>query len=143
MPSEADEIQVNYFALCDQVITEAQTSKQSLIGVYSALMAEQFPTSANVVAAVGLRVQSARLRDIRFRFTGPDGQQIFATPSLPCDWDSVQRSLQTSEFATIQMGLNLQSMPFAQAGIYTAALYADGALIATYPINVLNAAQTR
>src|SRR5688572_25829821 len=60
--SERDEVVVNYFVLCDQVITEAQTSKQSLIGVYSALMAEQIPMHANLAVALGIRVQSSRDR---------------------------------------------------------------------------------
>ena len=50
--NENDEVQVNYFVLCDQVITEAGTSKQSLIGIYSALMTDQFPMVANVAVAL-------------------------------------------------------------------------------------------
>ena len=57
MRRENDEVLVNYFVLCDQVITEAGTSKQSLIGVYSGLISQQFPMLANLAVGVGIRVQ--------------------------------------------------------------------------------------
>lgn len=137
MPSEHEEIVVNYFVLCDQVITEAQTSKHSLIGIYSAMMSEQMPVFANVAVALGIRVQTARVRELTFRFTGPDGELIFSSPPLPCNWSSVEVSLSASGFATLQIGVNLRSMPLSKYGVYTAALYSDGALLATYPLSVL------
>ena len=139
MPQENEEISVNYFVLCDQVITEAQTSKQSLIGIYSALMADQTPMQANLAVALGLRVQSARPRELTFRFHGPDGEQIFASPPLPTDWNSVQSGLESSGFATLQIGLNLRAVPFTKFGVYTAALYCDKVLLLTYPLAVLPA----
>lgn len=137
MQNETDEVLVNYFVLCDQVITEAQTSKQSLIGIYSALMTEQLPMNANVAVALGIRVQSSRPREITFRFTGPDGELVFASPPLPCRWESVEAGLRTSGFATLQIGLNLRAMPFSRAGVYTAALYCDADLLVTYPVAVM------
>lgn len=137
MTSESDEMQVNYFVLCDQVITEAQTHKQSLIGVYSALMGEQFPLMANLAVGIGVRVQSPRQRQLTLRLTGPDNEMIFSSPPLPCAWDSVAAGLQQSGFATLQLGLNLRAVPFQRAGVYTAALFCDGSLLATYPISVL------
>ena len=139
MLNETDEVQVNYFVLCDQVITEAQTSKQSLVGIYSALMSEQMPMQANLAVALGLRVQSAHPRELTFRFHGPDGEQIFASPPLPTDWNSVQAGLELSGFATLQIGLNLRAVPFNKFGVYTAALYCDKKLLLTYPLSVLKA----
>ena len=139
MLKESEEVQVNYFVLCDQVITEAQTSKQSLIGVYSALMTDQVPMQANLAVALGLRVQSAQPRELTFRFHGPDGEQIFASPPLPTDWDSVKSGLESSGFATLQIGLNLRAVPFNKFGVYTAALYCDKVLLLTYPLSVLPA----
>lgn len=139
MLSERDEVVVNYFVLCDQVITEAQTSKQSLIGIYSALMTEQLPMHANLAVALGIRVQSARNRELVFKFTGPDGTMLFQTPPLPFHWETVYEGLQANGFATLQIGLNLRAMPFPQSGVYTAALYCDGALLATYPLSVVPA----
>ena len=137
MLKESEEVQVNYFVLCDQVITEAQTSKQSLIGVYSALLTDQVPMQANLAVALGLRVQSAQPRELTFRFHGPDGEQIFASPPLPTDWDSVKSGLESSGFATLQIGLNLRAVPFNKFGVYTAALYCDQVLLLTYPLSVL------
>lgn len=137
MTSERDELQVNYFVLCDQVITEAQTSKQSLIGIYSALMTEQLPMHANLAVAIGVRVQSSRSRELTFRFTGPGGEVVFASPPLPCAWESVEAGLRASGFATLQIGLNLRAMPFNRTGVYTATLFCDGSLLATYPLSVL------
>ena len=68
MLEQSDEIHVNYFVLCDQVITEAQTSKQSLIGIYSALMAPQLPIMVNVAVALCLRVKSPQPRELVFKF---------------------------------------------------------------------------
>ncbi len=141
MLQESDEVQINYFVLCDQVITEAQTSKQSLIGIYSAMMTEQVPMQANIAVAIGLRVQSARPRELSFRFNGPDGEQIFSSPPLPTDWNSVREGLLASGFATLQIGLNLRSMPFQKFGVYTAALYCDSTLLGTFPLSVLPANQ--
>jgi len=136
MQNEQDEVVLNYFVLCDQVITEAHTSKQSLIGIYSALVSEQFPMNANLAVAMGIRVQSAVRRELVFRFTNPEGALIFSSPPLPCHWESVEGSLHASGFATLQIGLNLRSMPFGKAGIYTAAVYCDGSLLGTYPLSV-------
>jgi len=137
MLQENEEVVVNYFVVCDQVITEAQTSKQSLIGIYSALMSEQVPMQANLAVALGLRVQSAQPRELTFRFNGPDGEQIFTSPPLPTDWNSVKSGLELSGFATLQIGLNLRAVPFNKFGVYTAALYCDKTLLITYPISVL------
>jgi len=132
-----DEIKINYFVLCDQVITEAQTSKQSLIGIYSALMAPQLPVLVNVAVAVCLRVRSAQPRELIFKFHSPDGETIFTSPNLPCDWKGVQRGLQSAPSATLQIGLNLQSLPLPKHGIYEAELYCNGELLASYPLTVL------
>jgi len=137
MRGENEEVLVNYFAICDQVITEAGTSKQSLIGIYSGLMSQQFPMHANIAVGVGVRVQSPRRRDITFRFTGPEGARIFDSPPLPTNWESVENSLNTSGFATLQISLNVRALPFERPGVYTAGLYCDGELLATYPISVL------
>ena len=139
MQNERDEVLVNYFVLCDQVITEAQTSKQSLIGIYSALMTDSLPLHANLAVAVGIRVQSSVQRELTFKFTGPDNELVFASPPLPCNWASVEASLRSAGFATLQIGLNLRAMPFNRTGIYTASLYSDGSLLATYPLSVLPA----
>lgn len=136
MRSEMDEVMVSYFVVCDQVITEAQTGKQSLIGVYSGLVTDQLPMAANLAVGIGIRVQSPWPRELTFRFTGPDGNLIFGSPPLPCNWDSVETGLQSAGFATLQIGLNLRAMPFATAGVYTSALYCDNDLIATYPLSV-------
>ena len=137
MPSIDNDIQVSYFVLCDQVITEAQTSKQSLVGIYSALMAQQLPVLVNVAVAMCLRVTTPQARELVFKFIGPDGETIFNSPNLPCDWNGVQRSLKTASFATLQIGLNLQSLPLPKHGVYQAEVYADGVLLATYPLSVL------
>jgi hypothetical protein len=137
MQNEADEILVNYFVLCDQVITEANTNKQSLIGIYSALMTDQIPMQANLAVAFGARLQSARPREFQLKFTGPDGELIFGSPPLPCDWNSIAANLEHSNFATLQFGLNLRAIPFARPGIYTVAILCEGKLLATYPLSIV------
>jgi hypothetical protein len=136
MQEQLDDIQVNYFLICDQVITDAATNKQSLIGIYSALTAEKLPLYTNVAVALCLRVHSARERRLRLRFSDPDGQVLFDT-ILPCDWEPVMQGLQHSTFATLQMGINLQSLPLARPGVYMAALYTDDVPAATYLLSVM------
>ncbi len=135
---EIDAISVNYFVLCDQVITEANTNKQSLVGIYSALMTDQLPMQANLAVAFGARIQSARERDFQLKFNGPGGELIFASPNLPCDWRSIEVNLQNSNFTTLQFGLNLRAIPFARPGIYTVAMLCDGHLVATYPLAIVH-----
>lgn len=132
--SDADEIVVNYFVLCDQVITEAQTNKQSLIGIYSALMAPQLPLHVNVAVALCLRVRTPQERKLIFRMIDPEEQVLFTSPPLPCDWRSVREGLKAAPSATLQIGLTLQAMPITKLGIYTALLYCDDRLVATYPL---------
>lgn len=142
MSSETEEIQVNYFVLCDQVITEAQTNKQSIIGIFSGMVAHQMPLVTNLAVAIGLRIQSARPRGLTFRLTGPEGEALFATPPLPCDWKGMGTAIEANGFAIFQMGLNLQSVPLARLGVYTAALYCNDDLICTYPLTVQYAPQS-
>jgi hypothetical protein len=102
-------------------------------------MSQQFPMMANLAVGVGIRVQSSTPRQLSFRFTGPDGERIFDSPALPTNWDSVEGGLTAAGFATLQIGLNIRAVPFNRAGVYTAALYCDGELLATYPLSVLPA----
>lgn len=139
MTTEQEEVQVNYFAICDLVITEAGSSKQSIIGIYTALMTDRIPSEEapvvhNFSVAIGLRVQSATPRDLTFRLTGPDGKVVFTTPAIPYNWDVVQQGLERMGFAAVQMGLNLRQIPLKVLGIYTAALFCNGAVIATHPV---------
>lgn len=137
MQSEADEVLVNYFVLCDYVLNDANTGKQSLIGIYSALIVPQLPLQLNLAVGFGIRIQSVRPREFGFRFTGADGTAVFSSPPLPCDWNSLAPNLQQSGFATLQFGLNLQSVPFNHYGIYTATMYCDGDMLASCPLSVV------
>jgi hypothetical protein len=136
MQEQLDDMQVNYFVICDQVITDANTSKQSLIGIYSAVSAEKLPIQVNMAVALCLRVHSARDRQLRLRFTDPDGQPLFDT-QLPCDWAPVQQGLEHSSFATMQMGINLQAVPLNKNGVYMVALYSDSVPVASYLLSVV------
>jgi hypothetical protein len=136
MNSEDQEVVVSYFVLCDNVITEAGTGKQSVIGIYSGLLSQAFPMQANLAVAVGLRVQSPRKRNITFRFSGPDGSTLFDSPPLPANWDGVPGSILQNGFATVQISLNVRSMPFHASGVYSAAVLVDGSILAVYPLTV-------
>jgi hypothetical protein len=140
---ETDEIAVSYLVLCDHAITEAGTGKQSLVGIYSALMADQLPMTANITVAVCVRVQSTHTRDLVVRVTAPDGAILFNSPSLPCDWKSVEAGIRNSGFASLQISVNLRSLPIQTEGVYAVALYAEGRLLATYPVTVLRAQAQR
>ena len=136
MTAERDDVIVHYFVLCDYVLTEAGSGKQSLIGVYSALQWNEPPFHLNVSVALGLRVQSARPRDIMLRLNGPDGALVYASPPLPFQWEAVRPAVEAAGFATLQLGVNLRAVPFETHGVYLAALYCDGDLLATYPLAV-------
>ena len=79
--------------------------------------------------------------ELTFHFNGPDGEQIYSSPPLPTDWNSIEEGLRASGFATLQIGLNLRAMPFQKYGVYTAALYCDRTLLVTFPLSVLPASQ--
>ena len=137
MQNEQDEVVVSYFVLCDNVISEAGTGKQSIIGAYSALMAEQLPTNTNLAVALGFRVQSARQREIKFRLTGPGGETVVETPALPFDWNAAKTNLQNAGFASLQIGLNLRGVPLQRMGVYNASISCDGDMLASYPLSVM------
>jgi len=136
-PEDIDDIRVSYFVLCDQIITEAGTSKQSLIGIYSALRPPELPVQFNFMVALCVRVRSTRFRELICKIVGPDGQMLFESPNLPCDWNSIEEGLRASGFATLQIGLNLQGIPIQQAGLHEVVLYSDGELLSTYPLSVM------
>jgi hypothetical protein len=136
MLEQIDDIQVNYFVICDQVITDATTNKQSLIGIYSTVATPQLPLQVNMAVALCLRVHTIRERRIRLRFTDPDGQVLFDTV-LPCDWNSLKQGLEHSSFAIMQMGVNLQSVPISKQGVYMVALYSDDVPIASYLLSAV------
>ncbi len=137
MSDESSSVHVSYFVLCDQVITEANTNKQSLIGIYSAITAPQIPFGVNVAVAIGLRVSSPEPRIITLQVLDPAGNPIFTPAELPFDWNAVKAGLVNGEFATLQIHLNLQMMPINTAGIYTAQLKLDGQLLAEYLLSVV------
>lgn len=138
MERQPEGVAVTYFVLCDQVITEVNTQKQSLIGIYTALMAEQLPFYINVAVAVCVRVETPEERSFNIRIVDPDGKTLFSSPKLPCDWSSVRHSLQLSSFGTMQIAVQLQAMPVARMGVHTAELMCDGVRIAAYPVAVLS-----
>ncbi len=137
MNDESGSVHVSYFVLCDQVITEANTNKQSLIGIYSAITAPQIPFGVNVAVAIGLRVSTPDPRVITLQVLDPTGNPIFSPAELPFDWNAVKSGLMNGEFATLQIHLNLQMMPIASAGIYTAQLMLDGRILAQYLLSVV------
>jgi hypothetical protein len=136
MSAETDEVTVNYFLACDQVIVDAQTRKHSLIGIYSAVIVERLPLQMNIAVALSARVQTATPREFSLHLSAPDGAQLLATPAIPYDWSATQAALDRFDYATVQLGIQLQHVTIAMPGFYTAAMYCDGRLIATYPLHV-------
>lgn len=142
MAEQIDDVQLGYFVLCDHVITEALTEKQSLIGIYSALAPQRLPFIVNLAVAICLRVRSDRERKLVLQVHDPDKQLIFTSPPLPCDWSRVRTGLQTTGFATAQIAVNLQEMPIYKVGTYLTSLHCDDVELATYPLAVFPAAAT-
>ncbi len=130
-------LQVSYFVLCDSVITEENTRKQSLIGIYSGLSSQQFPFHINAAVALCIRVQSPNPRRLNIRLLGPDGSALFITPELPFNWSSVREGLRTFPFAVIQIAINLNMIPISKPGSYLTELICEDKVIATYPFSVI------
>lgn len=135
------DIEVSYFVLCDLVITEEGTRKQSLVGIYSALVAQQFPFYVNMAAAICLRVRSASPHRLTLRIVDSDDKPLFVSTELPCNWAAVGQGLANSPFAVLQFGFNLNMMPFQKPGLYKAEMLCDEETIATYPLTVFIAQQ--
>ena len=136
MSDSNNEVSVNYFVICDQVITEAQTGKQSLIGTYSALMAQSLPFYSNIAVAIGIRVTNKQSHQVKFRLVAPDKSVLFESPVLPYDEASTGKSVEAMGFATLQMGVNLQAVPMAQVGTYLAELVIDDLAVSEYSLSV-------
>ncbi len=138
MLTSQEDIEITYFVLCDQVITEAQSGKQSLIGIYSALITQQFPFHVNMSVATGLHFTSDTSHNISFRILSPEGTPLFPAANLPVDWNSVGANLKNSPFASMQLNLNLQMLPLAKPGRYTAELLCDEKVLQQYALMVLH-----
>jgi hypothetical protein len=136
MREETDEVVVNYFLLCDQVIVDAQTGKHSIIGIYSGIATNRLPVQINIAVALSGRVQTATQRELSLRISAPDGTQVLATPPLKYDWNIVHTALQSCPYATVQLGIQLRGVNLAMPGVYTAAMYCDGSILAIYPLQV-------
>lgn len=136
MRSEADELVLNYFVLCDHVISEANTNKQSIIGIYSAMVSDILPLRMDISVAFSARVQSAVPRRFNLAVTAPDGALMFSTPDLPIDWNAVEAGLAVYNSNSLQLGVGLRGLMFISYGVYTAAMYCDGQLFCTYPLTI-------
>jgi hypothetical protein len=136
MSTESDEVMVNYFLLCDQVIVDMTTRKHSLIGIYSGIIVDHLPVQLTIAVAMSARVQSATPREFSLRLSALDGAQVLATPPLPYDWKLTQAALERFNQASVQLGIHLQRVNITMPGSYTAAMYCDHTLLATYPLQV-------
>ena len=76
---------------------------------------------------------------LKFRLVAPDATVLFESPVLPYDEASTAKSVDGMGFATLQMGVNLQAVPMAQAGVYHAILLIDDEVSSEYSLSVQHA----
>lgn len=103
--------------LCDTVIQDAQTTKKSLIGIFTQLNALSFPTVVNA--------------SIFARLTDAEGKYWFRIEFVNLDQDKTIVSLPTDELqAADQLGfvelvIHVQGLPIPSAGKYEFQLWGN------------------
>jgi hypothetical protein len=122
--------EVKAFLLCDTIIHEQGTGKKSLIGIFEQLHSPRFPFRAprlsvysNLADAHGTYELTLRL--VRLR----DGKILIDAKGMRV---SIADPLTVSELA-----VNLEGIPFEEAGKYEFALYANDQFLQSKPFRVL------
>ena len=121
---------VKAFLICDQIIHDAQTGKKSLIGVFHELRADRFPALhpalwiyANITDARGNYDFEIRMVEV--------GRNDVMGSGRPPPID-ISGPLQTTELSA-----QLRNVALPRAGTYEFHLSANGELIATKAISVM------
>ena len=114
--------------LCDQIITEAQTNKKSLIGIFNSVAGLQFPLqhsfSIFCVMSNGRGEMTIELRCLRME----DSHEVakIVAPIVFADPNTV-----------VELVLRVENIPFERPGLYTFELHCEGEIVMEKRFNIL------
>ena len=112
---------LNALLVCDTVIVDQATKKKSIIGAFTDIWADHFPTVHQRMA-------------VYFSLTDAEGDYQMTLRIVNSDADSMIGEATFSirvgdKLAISDFGIELPPVPFAKAGRYECQLYADKALL--------------
>jgi hypothetical protein len=118
------------FLVCDQIIHDAQTGKKSLIGVFHELRADRFP-ALHPALWIYANITDARGNyDFEIRMVEVGRNDVMGSGRPPPI--EISGPLQTTELSA-----QLRNVALPRAGTYEFQLSANGELIATKAISVM------
>jgi uncharacterized protein DUF6941 len=120
--------------LCDTVIQDAQTTKKSLIGIFTQVNAIDFPTTVN--ATVFARLTDAEGK-YKFRLDVVNLTENKTILSLP----SPHEVEAPSQLALVEIVLQFQRLPVPSAGKYEFQLWANDAYLGRTTMEAAGAKQ--
>jgi hypothetical protein len=121
--------------LCDAATQEAGSEKLNLLGAFDTIYAQQLP-AVHPQCAVALRITFA---------TGDEGQHKLALNFINADGRPVMPAMEIPltvalpedvHFVTRNLVVNIQQLKFAEAGLYSVDVLADGRSLASIPLQV-------
>ena len=134
MTTETPPPDVLSMIVCDQIITDRMTGKQSLIGMFSKVHARRFPVShpqLSVFVAltegygeIDMVIRIVDANDMRPPIVEGKGRVNFKTPR-----------------AIAHLALQFHGLVFPEPGAYRVQLYCDGALLREARLNLLKVTQ--
>jgi hypothetical protein len=133
MPEEPPIPSVLSFLLCDQIITEANTTKKSLIGLFDRLFVRSLPAFHPVVWVFAKLADAEgeykfRVEVVRLESDRPVGRAISPNAEVP------------SRLQNIDLVLRLP-IPFEELGTYEFQLYANDVWIGRTKLSVVMAGE--
>jgi hypothetical protein len=108
--------------LCDTVIQDVQTTKKSLIGIFTQVNAFQFPIQINVTMFARLTDAEGKYRFRLDVVNLTENKQIFSLPT-PADLEA------ESQLSFAELVLQVQGLPIPSPGKYEFQLWGNDAYL--------------
>jgi hypothetical protein len=115
------------FALCDQVIVDAQSGKRSLIGMFNEIRVNTLPTNYPQVVFFFSFTNWKGRKSIRLRITDPEKRIIFDNDS---DYSS------DSPINVLEFSVSIDGLILYHPGVYDVDILVDGEPMSLRQFNV-------
>jgi hypothetical protein len=102
--------------VCDQIITEEQTHKKSLVGIFDSFVSLTYPTALQRLAIYVKLADAVGSYQLKFRLVNLKNE------SLVMEIGAEVKIADISQYSEI--GINLSNIPFPELGKYEMQLYA-------------------
>jgi hypothetical protein len=104
------------FLVCETVIHDAQTQKKTVVGIFSHLLSEKVPSSANV-GLYGKLVEGSGQYRLKIRLVHLKDEKLVMEAGLDANWAVPEQPLELS--------INLRGLPIPDFGQYEFQMFAN------------------